>query len=481
MRKHAFCICENKFEDQLCGYRGADQRLRFRYRDSKAPFFLHPKFQGYCHLLWLYNPICVRPWRKPQRQRVSRRGSNITRNVVTVRHGHKKLYIQLSGIGSKLWREERFPKTAQSLFKQLMQELDIQLKDPSQCEFSAEGSRDLMGDQQKEPICDSLLVDTREKNAVLNCNVPLSGNVAPNCNIETSANVAQTCSVEKPMTVINSDSVRLAQPVSSQSENNTVNTSFTAENITESYMRSVKLATAFTPEVHAPLREEYQPVPVNNGISSGIVPVQIPAFTSKPIASRKDQSASSGAASHGIYTIINKIDRLRSGIKAIKNDKLNQMECKLNELKTTVICMIENLGTNRTYADVSKSSSSIQVNVVEQPSMGNDNSSLCVSFVDEGYGDQSGTSVNGCSSQTQLKTPYVTETTDNQQRIISKPTPQPIPVRKTNRNTPAQRHPANNMLDDASHKNQIRGNATALQKRTLIIGDSIVKGINNRG
>ena len=113
--------------------------------------------------------------------------------------------------------------------------------------------------------------------------------------------------------------------------------------------------------------------------------------------------------------------------------------------------------------------------------MGNDNSSLCVSYVDEGYGDQSGTSVKGSSSQTQLKTPYVTETTDNQQRIISKPTPQPIPDRKTNRNTPAQRHPANNMFDDASHKNQIRGNAAALQKRTLIIGDSIVKGINTRG
>ena len=74
-----------------------------------------------------------------------------------------------------------------------------------------------------------------------------------------------------------------------------------------------------------------------------------------PIASRQDQSASSGAASHSIYTIINKIDRLDSGIKAIKNDILNQMESKLNELKTTVVCMIENLGTNRTYADVSKS------------------------------------------------------------------------------------------------------------------------------
>ena len=31
MRKPAFCICENKDTDQLCGYIAADQRLCFRY------------------------------------------------------------------------------------------------------------------------------------------------------------------------------------------------------------------------------------------------------------------------------------------------------------------------------------------------------------------------------------------------------------------------------------------------------------------
>ena len=37
MRKPAFCICENKDADQLRGNREADQRLYFRYRDSKIP------------------------------------------------------------------------------------------------------------------------------------------------------------------------------------------------------------------------------------------------------------------------------------------------------------------------------------------------------------------------------------------------------------------------------------------------------------
>ena len=37
MRKPAFCICENKDADQLCGNRTADQRLCFRYIDNTVP------------------------------------------------------------------------------------------------------------------------------------------------------------------------------------------------------------------------------------------------------------------------------------------------------------------------------------------------------------------------------------------------------------------------------------------------------------
>ena len=37
MRKPAFCICEKKDADQLRGSREADQRLCFRYTDSKIP------------------------------------------------------------------------------------------------------------------------------------------------------------------------------------------------------------------------------------------------------------------------------------------------------------------------------------------------------------------------------------------------------------------------------------------------------------
>ena len=86
------------------------------------------------------------------------------------------------------------------------------------------------------------------------------------------------------------------------------------------------------------------------------------------------------------------------------------MECKLNGLKISVVSMIENLVTNRTYADACRSKHSVQE--VEQPNCNRSSTS----YVNKGYGDQSGTSVNWASSHTQLKTLYVPDTTDNQQR-----------------------------------------------------------------
>ena len=53
MRKQAFCICENKDADQLRGNREADQRLCFRYTDSRIP--LLPKFRNSKALAIFYN------------------------------------------------------------------------------------------------------------------------------------------------------------------------------------------------------------------------------------------------------------------------------------------------------------------------------------------------------------------------------------------------------------------------------------------
>ena len=44
MKKHAFCIWENK---------GADQLLSLHTVDKHSLYFLNNKFQAYNHLLWL--------------------------------------------------------------------------------------------------------------------------------------------------------------------------------------------------------------------------------------------------------------------------------------------------------------------------------------------------------------------------------------------------------------------------------------------
>ena len=50
--------------------------------------------------------------------------------------------VELSGIGFKKWREERFPKIAQALFKRLMHELDSQTENLSRSEAIQEEQSD---------------------------------------------------------------------------------------------------------------------------------------------------------------------------------------------------------------------------------------------------------------------------------------------------------------------------------------------------
>ena len=48
MGKTAFCICENKDADQLCGNNEADQRLCFRYAIVQFLYFLNFKPLAIC-------------------------------------------------------------------------------------------------------------------------------------------------------------------------------------------------------------------------------------------------------------------------------------------------------------------------------------------------------------------------------------------------------------------------------------------------
>ena len=57
MRKPAFCICQNKGTDQLCGNNAADQHICFCYKDCK----ILQKFRDSSYLLWLYSLVRVEP------------------------------------------------------------------------------------------------------------------------------------------------------------------------------------------------------------------------------------------------------------------------------------------------------------------------------------------------------------------------------------------------------------------------------------
>ena len=78
--------------------------------------------------------------------------------------------VELSGIGFKKWREERFSRIAQSLFKRLMQEMDSMIEDHSQDESMSEELSDLPV-QQEDQICEQT---TRHENDV-NVNVLRNG------------------------------------------------------------------------------------------------------------------------------------------------------------------------------------------------------------------------------------------------------------------------------------------------------------------
>ena len=57
-----FCICENKDADQLRGNREADQRLCFRYIDSRIPLLSKSEIKSFQSSSVAVQPGLCRPW-----------------------------------------------------------------------------------------------------------------------------------------------------------------------------------------------------------------------------------------------------------------------------------------------------------------------------------------------------------------------------------------------------------------------------------
>ena len=97
--------------------------------------------------------------------------------------------VELSGIGFKKWREERFPKIAQSLFKQLMQNLDSLVEEPSESGSGLAESLDRPL-QHRNQICVKTTGSQNDVNINIVPNIDAAQldvmqlNVAPSCTNE---------------------------------------------------------------------------------------------------------------------------------------------------------------------------------------------------------------------------------------------------------------------------------------------------------
>ena len=205
---------------------------------------------------------------------------------------------------------------------------------------------------------------------------------------------------------------------------------YTAENITDSYKRSIYVAgsqSVYTPTFNRLLSQGFQNQFQDN--------TTIPALTSTPNVQRQeDVNDDNMRASKNACWLINRIEQLDNGIKAIKRDVIQQMEYKINELKSSLIAMIEKLNTNTTYADAIRSPR--PASSTEEPSLEIGRNTVDSCYIDEGYGDQSGMGVQRASSETLLKTPFVAN--DRENRNLQPAETTNIRARHTQQHAPAR-------------------------------------------
>ena len=188
--------------------------------------------------------------------------------------------MELCGIGSKIWREERFPKVAQTLFKRLMQDLDSQLEGSNQGASMSEDKTELCY-QQDEPKREAKTNDTTDVSDAPNCNVALNCHVASGVNVGVNSNTAETnepqngnseSTCQAPLTSAPTVDCAINYEVA-ESANLESKAGFqcTAENITSSYMHRVNLTSTMGVDSnnlnHKPVAVNYRnkPVAVNYG------------------------------------------------------------------------------------------------------------------------------------------------------------------------------------------------------------------------
>ena len=124
-----------------------------------------------------------------------------------------------------------------------------------------------------------------------------------------------------------------------------------------------------------------------------------PVLTSTPILMRNE--GNNAYTSQSILSVFNRIDQLDSNKKAVKRDIILQMEKKLDDLKSSVVSIIEGVYTDVSYADAVKRTCA--ANSSTQSPIENSRNASVSRFVDEGFADTTLINVNNSSSETKLK------------------------------------------------------------------------------
>ena len=95
--------------------------------------------------------------------------------------------VELCGIGYQMWRSERFPQITRTLFKRLMQGLDSQVGDLSQCEPMTEDETEICGQRDRSP-CEAVKTTT-------DVNIAPDRGVAPKSDVVSSGDVLSSRNV----------------------------------------------------------------------------------------------------------------------------------------------------------------------------------------------------------------------------------------------------------------------------------------------
>ena len=415
--------------------------------------------------------------------------------------------VELLGLGYKVWRAERFPRIAQTLFKRLMDQIDSRMEGESTGVSMSEDLSKPAGPQHDM----TTEIDIKSESDYVSTQGPFVsvGNEAESQNLVRNLNIAMSDPIPTAIQKEFTAEVLPCAPVSSQYADVVLPQENQERPDVESMSTDLRYINNERPQFES--QSTADEITTDKTVSNRDK-VMLPSYTSTPILQRIGGTAITGSvlSSDSVYNIIHRIDQLDSSIKAMKRDIILTMERELNELKVSIVNMIESTGSVRNFSDVVKGTP--QVNMAQQLQTVSD-----VSTIDEGYGNNSGNFTD--RSMTQPKTLFIPDSQDRDRRtststmpqhvhvpnIQTKPvsagpsvdhrlgsisTPQPVPVHITNRNmkngqgADSRRQsfvPHRNGFERTEPNRNVASTTSNMQKRTLVVGDSLFKEINARG